>query len=142
MSSVLVTKLISAGLSPVSGRYYPKDELEKMVERAQGELLRLFGVMNIDKTPDEYTSIENIATKVNDIYMEGNDVVAAMEILGSKSGLYLQELVDDESVLLQISPSMMGKIKEDGDVDVAYDLKVQHILIKPLINTEEQSSED
>lgn len=142
MSSVLVTKLITAGLSPVSGRYYPKEELEKMVEVAQGELLRLFGVMNIDKTPDEYTSIDNIVTKVNDIYMEGNDVIVEQEILGSKSGLYLQELVDDESISLHISPSMIGKIKEDGDVDVAHDLKIQHILIKPLINTEEQSSED
>ena len=142
MSSVLVTKLITAGLSPVSGRYYPKEELEKMVEVAQGELLRLFGVMNIDKTPDEYTSIDNIATKVNDIYMEGDDVIVEQEILGSKSGLYLQELVDDESISLHISPSMIGKIKEDGDVDVAHDLKIQHILIKPLINTEEQSSED
>ena len=142
MSSVLVTKLITAGLSPVSGRYYPKEELEKMVEVAQGELLRLFGVTNIDKTPDEYTSIDNIATKVNDIYMEGDDVIVEQEILGSKSGLYLQELVDDESISLHISPSMIGKIKEDGDVDVAHDLKIQHILIKPLINTEEQSSED
>lgn len=110
-----------------NGRVYPKNILEREVEKYKGREIkenRAYG--ELDHPESSVVELKNTSHIVRDVWWNGDDVVGAVEILNTPAGKILQELVK-AGCTVGISSRGMGsvsQIKEDGTVAVESDFEL------------------
>jgi len=96
--------------SPITGRIYPREELEKAIAKYQETIDKdiAFGTLG----PSEATiNIVDISHKVKNITInEDGSVVADIEILDTPQGTFVQSLGTD---YFRLSPCLTGQVTDD-----------------------------
>jgi hypothetical protein len=110
-----------------NGRVYPKEILERELEKYKGREIRenrAYG--ELDHPESSVVELKNTSHIIRDVWWNGDDVVGQVEILNTPAGKILQELVK-AGCTVGISSRGMGsvkQIKEDGTVAVENDFEL------------------
>ena len=102
-----------------NGRVYPKNILEREVEKYKGREIkenRAYG--ELDHPESSVVELKNTSHIVRDVTWKGDDVVGTVEILNTPAGKILQELVK-AGCTVGISSRGMGSVKQIGEDTVA-----------------------
>jgi hypothetical protein len=102
-----------------NGRVYPKNILEREVEKYKGREIkenRAYG--ELDHPESAVVELKNTSHIVRDVVWKGDDVVGTVEILNTPSGNILKELIK-AGCTVGISSRGMGSVKQIGEDTVA-----------------------
>jgi len=102
-----------------NGRVYPKNILEREVEKYKGREIkenRAYG--ELDHPESAVVELKNTSHIVRDVAWKGDDVVGTVEILNTPSGNILKELIK-AGCTVGISSRGMGSVKQIGEDTVA-----------------------
>ncbi|QDJ96531.1 hypothetical protein Xoosp13_345 [Xanthomonas phage Xoo-sp13] len=125
---IFVSRLIRYGVSPVTGVNYTREELERMIARWKDtENERpIFGTLNtvtpkeIDVNEPFVVNLDEVATKIIDMYLDDEGLIVHQEILDTVSGnkvLGAIELEEEYPELiggtLTVNPNIAGSLTED-----------------------------
>lgn len=97
-----------------NGRVYPKNILEREVEKYKGREIkenRAYG--ELDHPESAVVELKNTSHIVRDVAWKGDDVVGTVEILNTPSGNILKELIK-AGCTVGISSRGMGSVKESN----------------------------
>lgn len=105
--------------SPYTGRIFPLEEVQKMVDEYNKQPNR-FGVCVRDQTRDIGASIplEDFSHVVNSLSIVDGDVVADITLMDTPAGNYVKEVLHS----VRLSPAMTGNV--DIDTFQASDLQL------------------
>jgi hypothetical protein len=108
-----------------NGRVYPKDTLEREVQKYKDTYIkenRALGELDHPESP--IINLKNVCHNILDLWWEGDDVKGKIEILPTPSGNILKELLL-AGITVGISSRAMGSVKQIGEtVEVQDDLEV------------------
>ena len=102
-----------------NGRVYPKNILEREVDKYKGREIkenRAYG--ELDHPESSVVELKNTSHIVRDVYWKDDDVVGTVEILNTPSGNILKELIK-AGCTVGISSRGMGSVKQIGEDTVA-----------------------
>ena len=124
----LVTGVLQrANSTNQNGRVYPKNILEREIEKYKGREIRenrAYG--ELDHPESSVVELKNTSHIIRDVYWKGDDVMGQVEILNTPTGRILQEIIN-AGCTVGISSRGMGsvkQIKEDGTVAVETDFEL------------------
>jgi hypothetical protein len=108
-----------------NGRVYPKETLEREIEKYKNTYIkenRALGELDHPESP--IINLKNVCHNVKDVWWEGDDVMAKIEILTTPSGNILKELLLN-GITVGISSRGMGSVKQIGEtVEVQDDFEL------------------
>jgi hypothetical protein len=108
-----------------NGRVYPKDTLEREVQKYKDTYIkenRALGELDHPESP--IINLKNVCHNILDLWWDGDDVKGKIEILPTPSGNILKELLL-AGITVGISSRAMGSVKQIGEtVEVQDDLEV------------------
>jgi hypothetical protein len=108
-----------------NGRVYPKDTLEREVQKYKDTYVkenRALGELDHPESP--IINLKNVCHNILDLWWEGDDVKGKIEILPTPSGNILKELLL-AGITVGISSRAMGSVKQIGEtVEVQDDLDI------------------
>ena len=108
-----------------NGRVYPKDTLEREVQKYKDTYIkenRALGELDHPESP--IINLKNVCHNILDLWWEGDDVKGKIEILPTPSGNILKELLL-AGITVGISSRAMGSVKQIGEtVEVQDDLDI------------------
>ena len=99
-----------AGAENQNGRVYPKNILEREVNKYQQLIKERRALGELDHPDSSVINLKNVSHNIREVHWEGNDVVGTVEILPTPSGNILKELLR-AGILLGISSRGMGSTK-------------------------------
>jgi len=102
-----------------NGRVYPKNILEREVQKYKGREIkenRAYG--ELDHPESAVVELKNTSHIVRDVYWKDDDVVGTVEILNTPTGNILKELIK-AGCTVGISSRGMGSVKQIGEDTVA-----------------------
>jgi hypothetical protein len=102
-----------------NGRVYPKNILEREVEKYKGREIkqnRAYG--ELDHPESAVVELKNTSHIVREVYWNGDDVVGSVEILNTPAGNILKEIIK-AGCTVGISSRGMGSVKQIGEDTVA-----------------------
>ena len=99
-----------AGAENQNGRVYPKEVLEREVNKYQTLIKERRALGELDHPDSSVINLKNVSHNIREVHWEGNDVVGTVEILPTPSGNILKELLR-AGILLGISSRGMGSTK-------------------------------
>ena len=102
-----------------NGRVYPRNILEREVEKYKGREIkenRAYG--ELDHPESAVVELKNTSHIVRDVYWKGDDVIGSVEILNTPAGNILKELIK-AGCTVGISSRGMGSVKQLGEDTVA-----------------------
>jgi hypothetical protein len=105
-----------------NGRMYPRDLLEKEIQRYAQEYVekkRAFGELG---HPDGPTiNLDRVSHLISELRMDGNDIIGKAKILSTPNGNIVKALID-EGARLGVSSRGMGSIRTEGhDIQIVQD---------------------
>jgi hypothetical protein len=107
----LVTGVLQrAGAENQNGRVYPRQVLEREIEKYQTLIKERRALGELDHPDSSVINLKNVSHNIREIHWDGNDVVGTVEILPTPSGNILKELLR-ANILLGISSRGMGSTK-------------------------------
>ena len=108
-----------------NGRVYPKQILEREVEKYQQLIKEKRALGELDHPESSVVSLKNVSHNIRECSWNGNDVVGVVEILPTPSGNILKELLK-AGILLGISSRGMGSVTPmgEGKVKVGEDFEL------------------
>jgi hypothetical protein len=108
-----------------NGRIYPKETLQREVQKYKDTFIsenRALGELDHPESP--IINLKNVCHNVKDVWWDGDDVVAKIEILTTPSGNILKELLLN-GITVGISSRGMGSVKQLGEtVEVQDDFEL------------------
>lgn len=111
-SSLIVSGILQrAETRNQNGRVYPKNILEREVEKYKSKIQDNVATGELDHPDSSTINLKNVSHKINNVYWEGDDVMGEVEILTTPSGNILKELLKS-GVKLGISSRGMGSVKQ------------------------------
>jgi hypothetical protein len=96
-----------------NGRVYPKEILEREVEKYQQLIKEKRALGELDHPESSVVSLKNVSHNIRECSWNGNDVVGVVEILPTPSGNILKELLR-AGIRLGISSRGMGSVESMG----------------------------
>lgn len=113
---------LQAELKNRNGRMYPKEMLEREIERYNTEYVeknRAFGELG---HPDGPTiNLDRVSHMITELRMEGNNFIGKAKIMNTPMGNIVKSLID-EGASLGVSSRGMGSIKTEGhDIQIVQD---------------------
>ncbi len=96
-----------------NGRVYPKEILEREVEKYQQLIKEKRALGELDHPESSVVSLKNVSHNIRECQWNGNDVVGVVEILPTPSGNILKELLR-AGIRLGISSRGMGSVESMG----------------------------
>ena len=99
-----------SGAENQNGRVYPKDVLEREINKYQTLIKERRALGELDHPDSSVINLKNVSHNIREVHWEGNDVVGTVEILPTPSGNILKELLR-AGILLGISSRGMGSTK-------------------------------
>ena len=114
-----------AGAENQNGRVYPKQVLEREVNKYQTLIKERRALGELDHPDSSVINLKNVSHNIREVHWEGEDVVGTVEILPTPSGNILKELLR-AGILLGISSRGMGSVKpmEGNKVVVGEDFEL------------------
>jgi hypothetical protein len=108
-----------------NGRVYPKEVLEREVQKYKDTYItenRALGELDHPESP--IINLKNVCHNVKDVWWDGDDVIAKIEILPTPSGNILKALLI-AGITVGISSRGMGSVKQLGEtVEVQDDFEL------------------
>jgi len=114
-----------SGAENQNGRVYPKNILEREVDKYQTLIKERRALGELDHPDSSVINLKNVSHNIREVHWEGNDVVGTVEILPTPSGNILKELLR-AGILLGISSRGMGSVSNigEGKVEVGSDFEL------------------
>jgi hypothetical protein len=104
-----------AGAENQNGRVYPREVLNREVEKYQQLIKERRALGELDHPDSSVINLKNVSHNIREIHWEGDDLVGTVEILPTPSGNILKELLRSD-ILLGISSRGMGSTRQlEGD---------------------------
>lgn len=103
-----------AGAENQNGRVYPKNILEREINKYQQLIKERRALGELDHPDSSVINLKNVSHNIKEVHWEGNDVVGTVEILPTPSGNILKELLR-AGILLGISSRGMGSTQPIKD---------------------------
>lgn len=114
-------RLQSAETKNGNGRYYPKEVLEREVEKyKEGPITENRALGELDHPDSQVINLKNVSHNIKDIWWDGKDVVGKIEILPTPSGNILTELFKN-GITVGVSSRGMGSLKQLGETQEVQD---------------------
>lgn len=144
-----IHRILPIGKSSLSGRVYPKEELDKVVESFKESTKPLFAVLdNTGFLRQGYIDLESIAGKVEHLELDDEGLIVYIEVLQTPQGIILQDLLNHYEVIndtlieegidsispLRVSPIFTGKLKSENGESVTYDMQLHGVQYQPVAN--------
>ena len=122
---VLEGKLQAAEQKNGNGRVYPKEVLEREVEKyIKGPIAQNNALGELDHPDSSVVNLANVSHNIKKIWWDGNDLMGRLELLNTPSGKIAMELVG-AGIPLGISSRGMGSVKQLGEtVEVQDDFEL------------------
>lgn len=96
-----------------NGRVYPKEILEREVEKYQQMIKEKRALGELDHPESSVVSLKNVSHNIRECSWNGDDVMGVVEILPTPSGNILKELLK-AGIRLGISSRGMGSVESMG----------------------------
>ena len=114
-----------AGAENQNGRVYPKNILEREIQKYQTLIKERRALGELDHPDSSVINLKNVSHNIREVHWEGEDVVGTVEILPTPSGNILKELLR-AGILLGISSRGMGSTRqlEGNKVEVQEDFEL------------------
>lgn len=96
-----------------NGRVYPKEILEREVEKYQQLIKEKRALGELDHPESSVVSLKNVSHNIRECQWNGDDVMGVVEILPTPSGNILKELLK-AGIRLGISSRGMGSVESMG----------------------------
>jgi hypothetical protein len=103
-----------AGAENQNGRVYPKNILEREINKYQQLIKERRALGELDHPDSSVINLKNVSHNIKEVHWEGNDVVGTVEILPTPSGNILKQLLR-AGILLGISSRGMGSTQPMKD---------------------------
>jgi hypothetical protein len=103
-----------AGAENQNGRVYPKNILEREINKYQQLIKERRALGELDHPDSSVINLKNVSHNIKEVHWEGNDVIGTVEILPTPSGNILKELLR-AGILLGISSRGMGSTQPMKD---------------------------
>ena len=103
-----------SGAENQNGRVYPKEVLEREINKYQTLIKERRALGELDHPDSSVINLKNVSHNIKEVHWEGNDVVGTVEILPTPSGNILKELLR-AGILLGISSRGMGSTQPMKD---------------------------
>ena len=103
-----------AGAENQNGRVYPRNILEREINKYQQLIKERRALGELDHPDSSVINLKNVSHNIKEVHWEGNDVVGTVEILPTPSGNILKELLR-AGILLGISSRGMGSTEPMKD---------------------------
>ena len=110
---ILTGKLQEGGIVNGNGRVYPPKVLMREINTYQKLVKERRALGELDHPDDSVINLKNCSHMVTAIWMEQNSVMGKVQVLNTRSGKILQELVNG-GVKLGISSRGMGSVSENN----------------------------
>ena len=117
--------LQKAGQKNHNGRVYPRNVLQREVEKYMQIIKERRALGELDHPDSSVINLKNVSHNVVECHWEGDDVVGTIEILTTPSGNIARELVKN-NVRLGISSRGLGSVKQvsENTVEVQDDFEL------------------
>lgn len=117
--------LQKAGQKNHNGRIYPRDVLQREMEKYMQIIKERRALGELDHPDSAVINLKNVSHNVVECHWEGDDVVGTIEILTTPSGNIARELIKN-NVRLGISSRGLGSLKQiaEGTVEVQEDFEL------------------
>jgi hypothetical protein len=109
-----------------NGRVYPKDTLEREVEKyITGPISENRALGELDHPDSSIINLKNVSHNIKKLWWENDDLMGAIEVLPTPSGNILKELFLN-NITVGISSRGMGSVKPlgEGTVEVQDDFEL------------------
>jgi hypothetical protein len=108
-----------------NGRVYPKEVLEREVQKYKNTFIKENRALGeLDHPESAIINLKNVCHNVKDVWWDGDDVIAKIEILPTPSGNILKALLI-AGITVGISSRGMGSVKQLGEtVEVQDDFEL------------------
>ena len=114
-------RLQSAETKNGNGRYYPKEVLEREVEKyKEGPIAENRALGELDHPDSQVINLKNVSHNIKDIWWDGDDVIGKIEILPTPSGNILTQLFKN-GITVGVSSRGMGSLKQLGETQEVQD---------------------
>lgn len=127
----LVGIFSSAEVENNNKRKYPKDILEREIEKIRGEKITnksCYGELNHPASPD--VNLDRVAIMVEDLEWKNNDVYGRAKVLDTPLGQIVKTIIS-EGGRIGISSRGLGTVNEDGLVNEDFNLITYDIVSNP-----------
>ena len=121
----LIGKLQEAETKNGNGRVYPREVLQREVEKyIKGPIAQNNAMGELDHPEASVINLSNVSHVVKRVWWEDNDLMGELELLNTPSGKIAMELVSAK-IPLGISSRGMGSVKQLGEtVEVQDDFEL------------------
>ena len=133
------TLLVCDEPSPLTGRVYPREEVEKMVENYQEKIVNDVAAGALDPKDPHRISLGEVSHKVTDMHLEGNEVKVEYQILTTPMGAMLQDMLN-AGARMRISPNMTGCVEKVDGKYQASDLTLLSTSMLPAVVVTQEST--
>ena len=114
-------RLQTAEVKNGNGRFYPREVLEREVEKyVEGPIAEKRALGELDHPDSQVINLKNVSHNIKEIRWEGNDVVGVIEILPTPSGNILTELFKN-GITVGVSSRGMDSLKQLGETQEVQD---------------------
>jgi hypothetical protein len=122
---ILEGKLQEAEVKNGNGRRYPRETLEREVQKyINGPIKNNNAMGELDHPEASIINLSNVAHNIKKVWWNGNDLMGRLELLNTPSGKIAMELVS-AGIPLGISSRGMGSVKQLGEtVEVQDDFEL------------------
>jgi hypothetical protein len=117
--------LQKAGQKNHNGRIYPRQVLEREVEKYQQIIKERRALGELDHPESSVINLKNVSHNVTECHWDGDDVIGTIEILTTPSGNIAKELIKN-NVRLGISSRGLGSVRSisENTVEVQDDFEL------------------
>jgi hypothetical protein len=118
-------KLQEAEVKNGNGRVYPRDILEKQIEKyIDGPVKSNTAMGELDHPESSIVNLNNVSHNITKVWWEGNNVMGELVLLNTPAGKIAQELIS-AGIPLGISSRGMGSVRQIGEtVEVQDDFEL------------------
>ncbi len=103
-----------------NGRIYPKEILHREINNYMTLVKERKSMGELDHDDSAVVNLKNVSHVMSDMWIEGDTVYGAAEILPTPSGNILRSLIES-NVTVGISSRALGSVQNNGKADVVQD---------------------
>jgi len=103
-----------------NGRLYPKNVLEKELQRYQNMISEKRSLGELGHPPNPQINLNNVSHLITNLQWEGNDIIGTAKILDTPMGKIAKNFIE-EGVRLGVSSRGLGSLKERNGVNEVQD---------------------
>jgi hypothetical protein len=117
---ILTGMVQHAGKLNGNGRIYPRPVLEREVKRYQSMVEERRALGELDHPEDSIINLKNASHLITEVWWDGDQVMAKLEVLNTPSGKILKELISG-GVKLGISSRGLGSVRNESQGTIVED---------------------